>query len=150
MDFPVGPFAKIDNLSKMCNLENSCKNRWENWQIFPIRQVKSTRKILHALKAFPTFSLVCFQWKITSHIGNVNKKVKTERVSNWIDAHCSCLGFTSFNVSPPLVCTILCMIFKKCLFIEALWKSSFTKYAHYKPLFLPNSKQRIMNNDRNE
>ena len=26
MNFPVGPFAKIDNLSKMCNFDNSWKN----------------------------------------------------------------------------------------------------------------------------
>ena len=26
MNFPVGAFAKIDNLSKMCNLDNSFNN----------------------------------------------------------------------------------------------------------------------------
>ena len=33
------------------------------------------------------------------------------------------------------ICTILCMIFKKCLFIEALCWSLLRKYAHCKPLF---------------
>ena len=58
----------------------------------------------------------------------------------------SCLGFTSFNV--PLIyslkrpinycCwiwTILCKIFKKRLFIEALCRPLFTKYAYCKSLF---------------
>ena len=107
---------------------------------------KSTRKLLHALNAFPNFAFVCFHWKIICHLGKVSKKVKTERVSNLIDAQFSCLGFTSFNV--PFVyslkrlinycckiCTILCMIFKKLLFIEALCRPLFTKYAHCTPLF---------------
>ena len=34
------------------------------------------------------------------------------------------------------ICIILCMIFKKRLFIEALCRSLFRKYAHCKPLFL--------------
>ena len=33
------------------------------------------------------------------------------------------------------VCAILCMILKKRLFIEALCRVLFTKYAHCKPLF---------------
>ena len=33
------------------------------------------------------------------------------------------------------ICTILCMILKKLLFIEALCRPLFTKYAHCKPLF---------------
>ena len=33
------------------------------------------------------------------------------------------------------ICTILCMIFKKRLFIEVLCRPLFTKYAHCKPLF---------------
>ena len=70
--------------------------------LFPICQAKSGRKFLHALQAFPNFSLVCFQWNITLNLGKVNK-VKSERVSNWIDAQCSCLGFTSFNIPPFLL-----------------------------------------------
>ena len=45
-----------------------------------IRQIKSTRKFLHALKGFPNFSFVCFHWRITWHLGKVNKKVKNERM----------------------------------------------------------------------
>ena len=33
------------------------------------------------------------------------------------------------------ICTILRMIFKKSLFVEALCRPLFTKYAHCKPLF---------------
>ena len=29
MNFPVGHFTKIDNLRKMCNFDNSCKNTEE-------------------------------------------------------------------------------------------------------------------------
>ena len=54
-------------------------------QIFLIHQVKSTRKILHTLKAFRNFSFFCFHWKITWHLGKVNKKVNTETVRNWTD-----------------------------------------------------------------
>ena len=50
------------------------------------------------VKAFPNFSFVCFHCKITWHLGKVTKKNKTERVSNWIDAQSSCLGFPSFSV----------------------------------------------------
>ena len=144
MNFIVDPFAKIDNLSKMCNLGNSCKNPKENWQIFPIRQVKSTQKFPHALKAFPNFSFVCFHWKITWHLGKVNKKLilrERERVSNCIDAQSSCLG-SRILASPHVdslkwqinyccrICTILCKILKKRLFIEMLRRSLFTKYSH--------------------
>ena len=57
------------------------------------------------LKAFRNFSLFffCFHWKITWHLGKVNKKVKSERVRNWIDARFSCFGFTSFNVPSCLL-----------------------------------------------
>ena len=102
MNFIVDPFAKIDNLSKMCNLGNSCKNPKENWQIFPIRQVKSTQKFPHALKAFPNFSFVCFHWKITWHLGKVNKKlILRERESQqlyWRPV--LVFGFTNFSVPP--------------------------------------------------
>ena len=109
--------------------------------------LKPTRKFLHEIKAFPNFSFACFHWKITWHLRKVNKKVKGERVSNWIDAQSSCLGFTSFNLS-------LCLLSKttdklllynlyhfmygiqKRLFIEAHFGPFFTKYAHCKPLFL--------------
>ena len=104
---------------------------------YPLR--KSMQNFLHGLKASPNFSFFCFHWKLTRHLGKVNKKVK--RVSNWIDTQ-----FTSFNVPPCLlpkttdklccrICTIWCMIFKKLLFIEVLCRSLFTKYAHCKPLF---------------
>ena len=48
------------------------------------------------------FSFVCFHGKITWHLSKVNKKVKTERISSWIDAQSSCLVFKSFNVPPCL------------------------------------------------
>ena len=44
---------------------------------------------------------VCFDWKITWHLDKINKKVKTERVSSWIDAQSSCL--ISFNIPPSLL-----------------------------------------------
>ena len=44
-----------------------------------------------------------FDEKITWQLHKINKKAKTERVSNWIDAQSSCLGFTSFNIPPTLV-----------------------------------------------
>ena len=44
-----------------------------------------------------SFSFICFHWKITWHHGKVNKKIKTKRVSNWIDAQSLGLGYTSFN-----------------------------------------------------
>ena len=103
MNFPVSPFGKIDNLSKICNLDNFYKNPKENWQVFLIYQVKSTRKCYDALKAFRNYSFSCFHWKITWHLGKVNKEVKSERVRNWIDAQSSCFGFTSFNVPSCLL-----------------------------------------------
>ena len=59
------------------------------------------------------------------------------------NAQSLCLGITSFNVPPikqPInyccrFCTILCMVFKKRLFIEVLCRPLFTKYAHCRPLF---------------
>ena len=62
-DFFLLDRSKIYKLSKMWNLDSSCRNLKENWQIFPIRQVKSTRELLHELKAFPNFSFVCFHFK---------------------------------------------------------------------------------------
>ena len=147
MNFIVDPFAKIDNLSKMCNLGNSCKNPKENWQIFPIRQVKSTQKFPHALKAFPNFSFVLFSLKnnLTSRQSkqkvNTERERERERVSNCIDAQSSCLG-SRILASPHVdslkwqinyccrICTILCKILKKRLFIEMLRRSLFTKYSH--------------------
>ena len=96
-------------------------------------------------KAIPNFS-VCFRYKIIWYLVKVNKKVETKRVSNLVEFHCLCLGFMSFNI--PLVyslkrlinycfriCSILCMIFKKWLFLKALYRPLFRKYAHCKPLF---------------
>ena len=45
-----------------------------------------------------------------------------------------------YSVKRPInyccrICTVLCTILKKRQFIEALWRPSFTKYAHCKPLF---------------
>ena len=78
MIFPVEPFAKIDNLRKMCNLENSCKNPSENWQIF--LQVKSRKNYVTHLRHFATF-LVCFHWKITWNLGKVNQRAVRLRQS---------------------------------------------------------------------
>ena len=53
------------------------------------------------LRHFQTFLLFAYFYKkITWHLGKVNKKVNTERVSNWIDAQSSWSGFTSFDVLP--------------------------------------------------
>ena len=68
-----------------------------------IRQVKSTGKLLRALKGFPNFLFVCFHWKIIWYLCKVNKRVKNERVSNWTDVQSSCWGCTSFNVPPCLL-----------------------------------------------
>ena len=146
MKFPVGSFTNIDNLRKMCYLENFCKNPQENWQIFPIYQVKSTRKFLHTLQAFHNFYFVYFHWKATWHLGKINKKVKTERVNNWTESQSSCLGSRVptfplvYSPKQPIsyccrIYTILSMIFKKRLFIEALCRALFTRYAPCKPLF---------------
>ena len=143
MNFAVGSFAKIDNLNKMCNLDNSCKNPYDNWQIFPILH------FLQALKTFPNFSFASFHWKITWYLGKINKKVKTERVG-WrrreltLSPHVWGLRVSTcplvYCLKQPInyccrIFTILCMIFKKHLFIVALCSPIFIKYAHCKPLF---------------
>ena len=142
MNFRVGSFAKIDNLKKMCNLDNSWKKPWKNWQKISIRQVKSMLKFFHALKAFPNFSFVCFHWKLTWYLGKVNKKVKTERESHFERVWGSRVSTFSlaYSVQRSInyccrICTNLCMVFKKCLFIELLCRPLLTKYAHCKPLF---------------
>ena len=107
------------------------------WNI--IHCVNLPNFFFHELKAFPNFSIFCFHRKITWNLGKVNRKVK--RLSNWTDAQ-----LTSFNVplayslKRPInyccrICTILCIIFKTRLFIEALCRPWFIKYAHCKPLF---------------
>ena len=123
------------------------------WQIFPISQVKSTRKFLHALKVFPNFSFVCFHWEITWHLGKVKMNIKRERERErerepTIELTLSPRVWGSRVSTSPLVyslkqsinyccriCTILCMIFEKRLFIEALWRPLVTKYALCKLLF---------------
>ena len=144
MIFPMGPFTKIYNPRKMCNLSNSWKNPLENWQIFLIHRVKSMQKFLHASKAFCLFSLknnwTSRQIKQESY--------KTERVRYGIDARWVLVfGVSRVSTSPlvyslkrPInyccnICTIFCMIFKKRLFIEALCRPLFMKYACCKPLF---------------
>ena len=57
---------------------------------------------IHAFICFGRYS-EGIPGKIISYLSKVNKKVKTERVSNWIDAQSSCFGFTSFNVFPCLL-----------------------------------------------
>ena len=103
----------------------------------------------YILDLLNVYRCICFgrySEKITWYLGKVYKKAKTERVGNGIDAQSFCLRFTSFNLPllyslKPLIiyccriCTILCMIFKKRLFIEALCRPLFTKYAHCKPVF---------------
>ena len=52
------------------------------------------------------YLFACFYFvslKITWHRGRLNKKVKIERVSNWIDVQSLYLGFTSFKVPPCLL-----------------------------------------------
>ena len=99
----------------------------------------------HFLRYLLTFFSVCFHCKICWSLGKVNNTVKTERVNIWIDAQSLCMGLTDCNA--PLVyflkrlmnyccriCTILCIIFKKLLLIEALCRLLFTKGAHCKPV----------------
>ena len=50
MNFPLGLFGKIYNLSKMCNLD----------KYFSFAKSNLKRKFLHVLKAFPNFSFFCF------------------------------------------------------------------------------------------
>ena len=103
---------------------------------------------IYVLKWYIIHCVIYFRfiecWQ-TWHLGKVNKKVKTEKESA-IDAESSCLGFTSFNVSlvyslkRPInyccrFCNILCMIFKKRLFIEVRLKA-----------IIPISKYSIINN----
>ena len=82
--FLVGLFTKIDNLSKCVTLTKTPRkiNKY-----FPIRQVISMRKFLHAFKTFPNFSFVCFHWKITWRLGKVNKIVNPlmHNVRKWSD-----------------------------------------------------------------
>ena len=58
--------------------------------------------IIHCLIYF-YISFCLFSLKNNLHLGKVNKKIKTEWVSSWIDAQSSCLGFTSFNVPSCLL-----------------------------------------------
>ena len=71
---------------------------------------------------------------------------RQERVRSWIALSPRVWGspfsmsFLVYSLKPPInyscrICTILCMILKKRLFIEALCRPLFTKYAHFKPLF---------------
>ena len=70
---------------------------------FPICQVKSKPKLLHALETFSNFSFVCLHWTITWHLGKVKMKVKTDRVSNWITAQSRVWGS---QVSTSLPCLL--------------------------------------------
>ena len=101
MNFPAGPFTKI-TWAKCVTLIIFAKTSRKLTNISHSPS-ESTRKFIDALKAFFNFSFVCFHWKITWHLGKVNKKFKTWRVSNWIDAQPSCLGCASFNVPPCLL-----------------------------------------------
>ena len=94
-----------------------------------------SRLFLHAFKAFPNFSFVCFQWKIIWYLRKVNKlRLRESAMELTLGPHV----WGSRVLTVPLcwrICTILWMIFKKRLLIEALCRSLFTKYAHCKPLF---------------
>ena len=78
-------------------------------------------------------------WMFVYAFDLANKKTrnnKTDRVRSWIDTQSSLVH----SLKRPInyccrICTILCMILKKLLFIEALCRPLFTKYAHCKPLF---------------
>ena len=67
--FPWALSRKLITWAKSVTLTNLAKTPSKN----TIRQVKSMRKFLHALKRFPNFSFVCFHWKITWHLCKVNK-----------------------------------------------------------------------------
>ena len=70
-----------------------------NLRFYPLlREISFTH-----LRHFLIFLFFCFHWKITWHLGKVDKNVKNERVSNWFDAQSSCSEFTSFNVTPCLL-----------------------------------------------
>ena len=126
---------KLITSAKCVTLAILAKTPRKIGKCFPFAKFKSTQKFLDALKTFFSFSFVCFQWKITWYLGKVNKKVKTESQQlNWRSA-------LLFMVQhPPLVtplkrpipyccriCTILCMIIKRRLFIEMICKPLFTK-----------------------
>ena len=65
---------------------------------FPFAKSNLRESFFTNLRHFLTFLLFVFILKITWHLGKVNKKGKTERVSNLIEAQLSCFGFTSFKV----------------------------------------------------
>ena len=103
------------------------------------------------LRYFLTFLLLVLLKNNLTSQQSTHESSEQRESANWIDAQSLCLGFTSFNAPrpppPPLVyslkqsinyccrvCTILCMIFKKCLFIESLCRPSYTKYMHCNPI----------------
>ena len=83
--------------AKCVTLTILAKNLRKTDNYFPFRQVKSTRKFFHALKVFLNFSFVCFHWKIAWHLGKVNKKVKTDRISNLNWRSVLVFGFHEFK-----------------------------------------------------
>ena len=60
MNFPVGHFGKIDSLSKMCNLDNSCKNFDK---CFSFTKSNLREKSFTHLRHFVTFLLFLFSLK---------------------------------------------------------------------------------------
>ena len=111
-------------------------------KLFPFTKSNLCKNSLIHLRYFQTFHLFVL------HTGKVKEKVKTERINNWISAQSLHLRLMSFNVTSLhfslkqlinycccRVCTILWMIIKKCLSIEAFCGQLFMRYAHCKPLF---------------
>ena len=104
------------------------------------------KMFLNALKVLSNFRLFSLKNNLTSR--QVNKKVKTKRRSATELTLSPRVWGSRVSTSPlvyslkrPLkyccrVCTILHMTFKKRLFIEGLCRPLFTKYAHFKILFV--------------
>ena len=113
---------------------------------FPFAKSNLCESFFTNLRHFLTFLLFVFILKITWHLGKVNKKGKTERVSNLIEAQLSCFGFTSFKVphvyslKQPIIIVVEFVPFylwysKNVCFIEALCTPLLMEYAHCKPFF---------------
>ena len=148
--------SKIDNLSKMCDLGNSCKNRRKIDKYFPFAKSNLREDSFTHLRHFLTF--VCFHWKIAWHLGKETKKLRLRASANELKLS-PCVWGSRISTSPlvfslkrPInhccrIYTILCRTLKKRLFIEALCRPLFTKYVHCKSLFpFQNNVQWIMNN----
>ena len=60
MNFPLGPFSKTDNLSKMDNLDNSCKDPRKIDKYFSFAKSNLRENFYMHLRDFLTFLLLVF------------------------------------------------------------------------------------------